>query len=92
MTLDDTAYNIDQIEGRRVNGAPLPYFTDDAEKTRLAQYGPAARFDSAAHMLAYLKDMHQLGRRHLVHDWKEPRGHRATNVTDPACDFPPTKQ
>jgi hypothetical protein len=37
------------------------------------------------HMLAYLKDMHQLVQRHLVHDWKEQNGHRARNVTDPDC-------
>jgi hypothetical protein len=48
-------------------------------------YGPLARFDSAADMLAYLKDMHQLVQRHLVHDWKEQSGHRARDVTDPDC-------
>jgi hypothetical protein len=85
MTLDYTAYNIDQLDGRQINGAPLPFFTDNAVKARLAHYGPAAQFDSAAHMLAYLKDIHQLVQRHLVHDWKEQSGHCARNVTDPDC-------
>jgi hypothetical protein len=36
-------------------------------------------------MLAYLKDMHQLINRHLVHDWKTDSGHCVRNVTDPDC-------
>jgi hypothetical protein len=85
MTLDYTAYNIDQLDGRQIDGAPLSFFMDGAVKARLAHYGPLAQFDSAAHMLAYLKDMHQLVQRHLVHDWKEQSGHCARNVTDPDC-------
>ena len=85
MTLDYTAYNIDQLDGREINGAPLPFFTDDAVKARLAQHGPVAQFDSAAQMLAYLKDMHQLVQKHLVHDWKERSGHCVKYFTDPDC-------
>ena len=88
MELDYTAYNIDQVEGQQINGASLPFFTNNAERARLAQYGPAAQFDSAAHMLAYLKDMHQLVQRYLVHDWKERSGHCAKNVTDSDCSLP----
>jgi hypothetical protein len=87
MILDYTAYNIDQIDGREINGAPLPFFTDEAIKDRLALYGPAAQFDSAAQMLAYLKDMHQLVNRRLVHDWKVDSGQCARNVTDPGCQI-----
>jgi hypothetical protein len=36
-------------------------------------------------MLAYLKDMHQLINRHLVHDWKTDSGHCVRNVNDPDC-------
>jgi hypothetical protein len=42
MTLDYTAYNIDQLDGRQIDGAPLPFFTDGAVKARLAHYGPLA--------------------------------------------------
>ena len=45
MLLDYTAYNIDQLEGRQLNGAPMPYFRDDTLKARLAQYGPTAQFE-----------------------------------------------
>ena len=85
MLLDYTAYNIDQLDGRQLNGAPMPYFRDDTLKARLAQYGPTAQFGSAAQMLAYLKDMHQLINRHLVHDWKTDSGHCARTVGDPDC-------
>jgi hypothetical protein len=85
MLLDYTAYNIDQLDGRQLNGAPMAYFRDDTLKARLAQYGPTAQFGSAAEMLAYLKDMHQLINRHLVHDWKTDSGHCVRNVTDPDC-------
>jgi hypothetical protein len=85
MLLDYTAYNIDQLDGRQLNGAPMAYFSDDTLKARLAQYGPTAQFGSAAEMLAYLKDMHQLINRHLVHDWKTDSGHCVRNVTDPDC-------
>jgi hypothetical protein len=54
-------------------------------QVRFGRYGPLARFDSAADMPAYLKDMHLLVQRHLVHDWKEQSGHCARNVTDPDC-------
>ena len=52
---------------------------------KFGRYGPLARFDSAADMPAYLRDMHQLVQWHLVHGGKEQRGHRARNVTDPDC-------
>jgi len=35
-TLDYTAYNIDLIDGRQINGAPLAFLTDEAMKERLA--------------------------------------------------------
>jgi hypothetical protein len=35
-TLDYTAYNIDQIDGRQINGAALALLTDEAMKERLA--------------------------------------------------------
>ena len=92
MTLDYTAYNIDQVDGRQINGRSLPFFTDAAEKGRMAQYGPAAQFSSAAEMLSYLKDMHQLVNRHLVHDWKEQSGYCTKHATDADCTFLPTAQ
>lgn len=58
----------------------------------MAQYGPAAQFSSAAEMLSYLKDMHQLVNRHLVHDWKEQSGYCTKHATDADCTFLPTAQ
>ena len=87
MVLDYTAYNIDQVDGRRTNGSSLPFFTDDAVKARLAQYGPVAQFDTAGHMISYLKDMHQLVQRYLVHDWKEANGYCTRHVTDRDCSL-----
>lgn len=92
MTLDYTAYNIDQVDGRQINGRSLPYFTDDAEKARLAQYGPAAHFDTAAHEIAYLKDMHQLVQRHLIIDWKVSSGHCTRAISDPDCGYVPSSR
>ena len=92
MTLDYTAYNIDQVDGRQVNGRSLPFFTDAAEKARLAEYGPAAQFDSVAHEIAYLKDMHQLVQRHLIIDWKVRSAHCTRAISDPDCGYLPTPQ
>ncbi len=87
MLLDYTAYNIDQVDGPKLNGGPMAYFRDDTLKERLARYGTTAQFASAAEMLAYLKDMHQLINRQLVHDWKTNSGHCARTTGDPDCSW-----
>jgi hypothetical protein len=60
LVLDYVAYRTDVTIGRRIDGAPLPFFTDQAFAARAGRYAQLDGFTTTQQLMKYLTDTNEL--------------------------------